>query len=567
MKLRKITSLVLSLVMVLSLFGMTVFAATGDMSNPLVFSNGLTLAFGDTSVPTWPECNMYLKETNSNTYAAVYSTNGSTVDNSFYPSILAFYALNATSITGNDIQFVTYNAVTQAPTYSNTTALNTNGYYTIVPTSNAARLVINGNITITFSAPSGVTTTAGTTPKSVVSYLPIGQFATGEGWGSCSGKFINSFASTGVSLGSLGGYIEFDFDDPTTTAIEGLTNDSRNPYGVDFVVYGNAFNGNPEAGAVQVSETGDVWYELAGSRYYDDNFNYVGTSTANKFSNAYTGTLRNADVSYKLQGPLLRTTLKDSLGNSKFSEVVFSTAKAWWPLTSEGYPMAGAPHTNEDVTVSHSNTNILFGGVTAIQDSNDTAFYAFGYADVTPNGSPANYGDAVNPYTAYTSSKVGGDGFDLEWAVDINTGEPIDVSGKTFRYVRIYSAVLDNGTFGETSTEVCGIYAAYRTAAENDAITVGRTNAPSINYGTSASSMGTNIGTASSATDNRTVNAGTYYLNVSSGADNIYINGRKVNSSEAVSFNVTAGAKTFIRVIAQDGSAQPFIKLIVFTGM
>ncbi len=27
----------------------------------------------------------------------------------------------------------------------------------------------------------------------------------------------------------------------------------KNPYGVDFVIYGNAFNGNPEAGAVQVS--------------------------------------------------------------------------------------------------------------------------------------------------------------------------------------------------------------------------------------------------------------------------------------------------------------------------
>ena len=43
----------------------------------------------------------------------------------------------------------------------------------------------------------------------------------------------------------------------------------------------------------------------------------------------------------------------------------------------------------------------------------------------------------------YTSDKTGGDGFDLEWAVDISTGLPVDVTGKTFHDVRVYSAVLD----------------------------------------------------------------------------------------------------------------------------
>ena len=52
-----------------------------------------------------------------------------------------------------------------------------------------------------------------------------------------------------------------------------------NPYGVDFVIYGNPFNGNPEAAAVQVyaqevlpdGTLGEYkWYELAGSLYYSD---------------------------------------------------------------------------------------------------------------------------------------------------------------------------------------------------------------------------------------------------------------------------------------------------------
>ena len=112
-------------------------------------------------------------------------------------------------------------------------------------------------------------------------------------------------------------------------------------------------------------------------------------------------------------------------------------------------------------------------------DYNTTATYAFGYADVTPNGSPATYGDAVNPYI---TEKTGGDGFDLEWAVDPATKLPINVNGKTFRYVRVYSAVLDNATFGETSTEVCGIFttANGQKNADGSAAPVGRTDAPTI---------------------------------------------------------------------------------------
>ncbi len=83
---------------------------------------------------------------------------------------------------------------------------------------------------------------------------------------------------TASGCGSLGGYVQYDF---SSNPIQNL---DTNPYGVDFVVYGNAFNGNPEAAAVQVyaqeiltdDGNGNVtyghykWYELAGSMYYSD---------------------------------------------------------------------------------------------------------------------------------------------------------------------------------------------------------------------------------------------------------------------------------------------------------
>ena len=180
---------------------------------------------------------------------------------------------------------------------------------------------------------------------------------------------------------------------------------------MDFVVYGNAFNGNPEAGAVQVSEDGTTWYELAGSMYYDGNFKYVGTQTSNKFSSAYTGTLNNATVTYTKGDSAIQAALSNNAVNA-FSNTYFGPT-GWYPSTSN-YPKGSAHNnTGSNVTVNYTANQLKFTGITAIPDYDTTASYAFGYADVTPNGSPSTYGDAINPYTAYTTSKTGGDGFDL----------------------------------------------------------------------------------------------------------------------------------------------------------
>ena len=442
--------------------------------------------------------------------------------------------------------------------------------------STATLVVTISSGTYTVALPSATPISAGgTKPTSVLSYAPLGQFARGNGWGSIYSNYANvagstasdalvkfatgtGYESTGVSLGAFGGYIDFYFQG-------GITNDAKNPYGVDFVIYGNAFNANPEAGAVQVSEDGITWYELAGSMYYDDNFNYTGEAGASRISNAYTGTLRNATISYS-QDSVIKATVKDASGATKINAAQFVASTAWWPTALKGYP-AIAAHINSNATstsnvqVTCNDTVFSSTGVTLIPDSNTTADYAFGYADVTPNGSPASYGDAVNPYTPYTSSKTGGDGFDLEWAVDSN-GLPVDVTGKTFRYVRVYSAVLDNGTFGETSTEICGIF----TTANKENASVGQTEEPDLTingadvYNLSESgritlmntSYGLFINASGMGLNSATITA------ASSNTANVYIN--NVNAGE---YTKTSNTE-YVRVIVQDGTAAPFIAFIKF---
>lgn len=512
---------------------------TGAVKNP-VTSNGVTLRFGDPAYAnTAPECYMSL-EADGAAFNAQYE--GPLAG--YYPDMLALYmtydgAINATASDTDKVCFVTYDSNGEATEEGSITG--TGSTFATVKIKAAGSISVNG-VTVNFSAPASPTTPAGSAPSSVVSYLPIGQYASGQGWGSAAGKFAGktSLESTGVSLGALGGYIEFKFDD-------GITDDPTNPYGVDFVVYGNAFNGNPEAGAVQVSENGTTWYELAGSKYYDGGFSFDGNkATGGKYSNVYTGTLRDTTVNYT-KGSDIQVTLG---GNGPKT---FTTATAWWPTVDEyADSVIAAAHQDDNVTVSRTANQLTFGGVTAVQDSNTTAEYAFGYADVTPNGSPATYGDAVNPYTPYTSGKTGGDGFDLAWAVDISTGLPVSVSDKTFHYVRVYSAVLDNATFGETSTEVCGIF----TTANKASASVGTTAAPTITGGTTGSTSAI-ISTADRGSQIITKGGSSYTL-TATGNGNMFINGQRISSGDSISITPSKSG-TLVQIIAQDGNAAPYI--------
>lgn len=440
---------------------------------------------------------------------------------------------------------VTVNGTAQSASLQN----GTNYGYTITTSEDntLSIVVVAGGATYTISCGTKSHTLAGSAPTSVVSYLPLGQFANNSGWGYLGTKFVGKTApeTTGVSLGAFGGFIEFKFEN-------GITNDEKNPYGIDFVIYGNAFNGNPEAGAVQVSEDGTTWYELAGSNYYNNNFTY--TDPSNGFSKFYTGSLRNTSVVYTKGSS--RVTAK--LGSLNAADCC---PAAWFPLTTNFTAFANDPtggaHCASGVSVNLSGDTLTFAGITAIADSDTTADYAFGYADVTPNGSPNQYGDAVNPYTPYTSDKTGGDGFDLEWAVDIATGLPVDVTGKTFHYVRVYSAVLDFGRFGETSAEITGIFTTKNKAADS----VNRTATPTIKFGTSAINMGTVTTENGGVVDESSAVAGktTYRVSVTSTAENIFINGIRATSGTAYTFTKTQESNQIVRVIVQDGTAAPYV--------
>ena len=450
---------------------------------------------------------------------------------------------------------VTVNGTAQSASLQN----GTNYGYTITTSEDntLSIVVVAGGTTYTISCGTKSHTPAGSAPTSVVSYLPLGQFANNSGWGYLGTKFVGKTApeTTGVSLGAFGGFIEFYFEN-------GIEDKATNPYGVDFVIYGNAFNGNPEAGAVQVSVDGTTWYELAGSNYYKSNF--TANDPANGFSKFYTGTLRNTSVIYTKGSS--RVTAK--LGSLNAADCC---PAAWFPLTTnftafENDPTGGAT-CDSRVSVNLSGNTLTFNGVTAIADSDTTADYAFGYADVTPNGSPSEYGEAVNPYTPYTSDKTGGDGFDLAWAVDIATGEPVNLSGQKVKYVRVYSAVLDFGRFGETSPEITGIFTARGTSSNTNPTP----RAIAKLAGTTISTTGTVV-SSTQRFITASVPAGTEQtLSINSSADYLYVNGVQITGTSAsnpytVSVNLAAGETATYQVITQTGTRQPYIEVIKLTG-
>lgn len=450
---------------------------------------------------------------------------------------------------------VTVNGTAQSASLQN----GTNYGYTITTSEDntLSIVVVAGGTTYTISCGTKSHTPAGSAPTSVVSYLPLGQFANNSGWGYLGTKFVGKTApeTTGVSLGAFGGFIEFYFEN-------GIEDKATNPYGVDFVIYGNAFNGNPEAGAVQVSVDGTTWYELAGSNYYKSNF--TANDPANGFSKFYTGTLRNTSVIYTKGSS--RVTAK--LGSLNAADCC---PAAWFPLTTnftafENDPTGGAT-CDSRVSVNLSGNTLTFTGVTAIADSDTTADYAFGYADVTPNGSPSEYGEAVNPYTPYTSDKTGGDGFDLAWAVDIATGEPVNLSSQKVKYVRVYSAVLDFGRFGETSPEITGIFTARGTSSNTNPTP----RAIAKLAGTTISTTGTVV-SSTQRFITASVPAGTEQtLSINSSADYLYVNGVQITGTSAsnpytVSVNLAAGETATYQVITQTGTRQPYIEVIKLTG-
>ncbi len=229
-----------------------------------------------------------------------------------------------------------------------------------------------------------------------------------------------------VSLGGFGGRLTLAFDHT-------VLDDHANPFGLDAIVFGNAFwaAANPnrrwaEVGIIEISRDAnsngladDLWYLIPGSHIVD---------------------------------PIAQFSVMT--WDDNFGDGTFPPANPFWvpagnsgTWTTEGFELQGPPF--DGLVVENPN------GLSAVDEG------VYGYADLSsvamlPGGVlPEDF--YVRPDDALrvdiTLGSAGGDGFDIAWAIDPVTGEVAGLVG--FDFIRITTAVdLIAQALGEVSTEV-----------------------------------------------------------------------------------------------------------------
>lgn len=350
----------------------------------------------------------------------------------------------------------------------------------------------------------------------VIDYLAApSQYTNSSSYGYFIENTLMGTFST-VSLGNYGGYAVYKFD----TAIE---NSAKNPYGIDFIINGNAFNGaatTQEPGQVWVSQDGEKWYALAGSEHYEDSV------------------LWDYSVTYKNNGTNI-CDFEDSLGNSG---AVSKVTGARYPSKAY-YPNANIPE--NELTLG----GILLSSQRVASTTNGIVT-KFGYVDALAAGSTNT---ATNPYIA-DPIKDGKDGhFDISWAVD-ESGNPVKLDW--VQYVKVQTATFtDAGIFGEKSTEISSVYVASPSKSE-----VGKTESVksiSIN-GNSVELQSGKVG----YDVKNLVSDGEFTVSVAADDNtNVYID----NSYTTQRSFSSLPQKGIIRIIAQSGEKEPEIYYL-YTG-
>ncbi len=457
---------------------------------------------------------------------------------------------------------------------ANNSASNSGGTWTLQNGTTTFTVTVNSSISYTFAV-TKITPASGTTKPDSVGYLPVGQFATGATWGSfysngtnvtgTTKKFSTSVntQSTGVSLGAAGGYIEYDFGNSP------IVNSSSTPYGLDFILYGNAFNGNPEAAAVKVYGTVDgtnyAWYHLAGSRYYDK-VSLNGVDVTYKKVTSTGGVFTSTGIWYKV-----------TKGNSvKINWTKFSANTAWWPEFNAGstYGLNTAENYGtvwgsvNDVEWDTTANEIKYKNVCLVIDTDTTNDYQFGYADVHINGTMSS--TPVNPYTI-TNTGSGGDGYDLSWAVDGN-GNPVVLKNAT--KVHVYTAACLNSTgtafvtpavFGETSAEMCGIFVVSGSGTGSTTNVQGASLSVTWNNGSLD-----NPSLASTITSDNTFTVPsdkTITISYASSGNTVFVNNASGAGSTTLQFSLGEGETRIVRVIAKDSTTGlPYIGFMKLRG-
>lgn len=538
--------------------------------------------------------------TQNDTYLHIRHANS--YKNGFYPNVTA-YKLEAVTDGFNIITEALGSGLNVSFSSSDSSSMTVSSTGVVAFTSTAAV----GNYTLTVRAYRSTTdytdytvsvtyvkaAGASALPTFVNGYLPMGQYASGAMWGGIysSGTNVNGnnnntdpttttdaptkitsgYSSTGISLGAPGGYVQLEFASP-------VQNLASNLYGIDFMVYGNPFVNNPEAASVKVSQDGITWYELAGSRYYNSETIRNTTISYKMIPTSTYGSNKKADIYYAIGTP--------PTGTGTTGWTLFKAGVVWWPeYTTEGYgkisgitsPLDGTKAVNGVTYSQLAETSngyncwmISYSGVTLVKDTDNTDDYLFGYADIRHIGNTVN-GTPCNPYASApstgTSTMVGGDGYDISWAVD-SDGEPVSLAW--IKFIRIYSSAALNpsnltalptpSVFGETSAEVCGVFVVNGSgtgAAESDLYVVNHNSdyvyVDAIGDEEHQIAATPNMSTIPIAFVNNMV------IDVFSDANYVYVNGVAVSCSSENAYQITPTSGGVYQIITQSGTESPYI--------
>ena len=401
-------------------------------------------------------------------------------------------------------------------------------------------------------------------PNRVVDYLCIGsQYTNNQSGGGDYGTrpirslvgsnyTMGGIASGPVSLGNFGGYIVYEFD-------KAIKDNPNNPYGIDFITYGNSVEGSNEfgeVGQVWVSEDGNTWYALAGGMHYEDYADW-------DYSVTYT---KQADGS---------TAWADNRGKNGTNGDAYPLPEyyPWHPFIIDedrSITLTGIYFPEEAGVNEYGNTLPPFAGfgytdmgqLGTVLDSDDTSGWGMDW-HLGPTESEVAYeamarNIAGNPYLPTQTDSSGRiysnvtDGMDLAWAVN-SKGQPV-VFENGVHYVKIVTATnIYNKALGEKSTEVNMV----RVAQANDA-PVGKTDAPAkitVDGAEVALVAGQNV-------YNNVPVCGGFAVSVDApeGA-NIYINNNCAASAE---YDAMPTHK-IVRVIVQEGEKEPWIAVFNLT--
>ena len=609
---KKFTAILLAVVMVFAL-GASAFAAdTNDTLSSFTFTDfNLTV-----SVSTTNE-GLVLNGTAGNRGISLAAAPGRDIPQSFS---LIFSNTDNTNFSTSSVEVTTTNAAIfsfyeeaeQEP------GKPTRGYGIVALNGDSTTITIkrtgvSGQCSISVPAP-----TAQVAGQGLVAFLPApGQFvnegATGSGWGgpftaadkTTLKNLVEGYVTTGVSLGSFGGYAVLDFgaiirDANNDYVSGGIYNDPANAYGVDFMLYGNAMNTWAEPGCVQVSQDGVNWYDIAGSLHYqmpsdtaggaiwdytvtyenpvaaDDNLESGKTGTAEKavtWSASYktrptsSATPESGSVAYNnwhkhSYFPLFNNYFASPKTGASALDGLLNTVPAGLNFTGK----FGAYTAKNGTTAS----TLTLKGVKLVPPKNNNANstapddFLFGYFDCHPNG--LRSGAQVNPYTTgrTTNTNSNGDPIDISWAVDEN-GNPFYLDA--IRYVRCYTGVMQmNGIMGESSSELLGSHKATTkgaTAAVAPTIMLGiydlttlQTLGASVTTSQVAGSPNQQIITVSMS--GASVYTGTSFAVQATGGTYVYMNGVATTTTD-----VTVGSgTTLVQIINQTGEGNPYITLL-----